>query len=386
MCSKKTFDELLADPPGNGISVQDDGTQIRIDIRGKAAITPKRIAVVSSLSLLGFCCFTIVLIVAFCFLPQLRIWILGLLLLVILVGAISQLVVILGIPFLCSVQLPAAVVVCEHKVILHGPYKQTRLDWSEIKAITSLHTQRPSFQRFPDLDLPIRKGTGDGVAFSTNLGVFRSLLFWHDEVCDWIADLLCAFAKEHGYQLCELGHDATKPTPPEFPKQIDRPSLRKIGIGGGLLTGIFILGFWTPVYEAMTCGNWHEAAAVITKSKEEKKRDGKTHYVIEYQYEVEGVEYSSDRYSFDAEYSYDVEQAKRRYAIGDEVTIRYAPHAPSRAVIRAAIPRGKVVIIGVMGIGFVASIIAFVNSFIAVEHDAARRYDVELKPTSRKKR
>ena len=277
-----TLDELLDDRPGNGITVDRDDEGVYIRIEGKYTWTAKAIFQLVGMGCGGMMFMMIVGTVIVANLGLDPFWTQILVMMPLIVPA-----TIFAGRFIAS-QMPAEVQLSEEGVEIYFRNQTTSLDWDEIRSVRPVYMRKAGTQLYPDLDKPYRKGSGDGVAFETPHGEFRHLSYWHDAVCEWLANVINTFAVENSIQLREPVNSEVKPVPPEFPSKIQRKDLLKIGLLAIPMAAFFFYGSAKIAYEASTVGSWQQTKGKVVTSRDGEQPGRVIEYVIEYEYEVEG--------------------------------------------------------------------------------------------------
>ena len=68
--------------------------------------------------------------------------------------------------------------------------------WADIREVMLPIRRKPAYQIVARIGAPYVKGVGDGVLIKTEHGTFGVLSNWHDEVCAWVAGVLADQPKE----------------------------------------------------------------------------------------------------------------------------------------------------------------------------------------------
>lgn len=366
----RSFDELLQRAPGDGVTVDRFSDGVQIHIAARYCWTGKAIAKLVGMGCGSMIVMRILAIVLMVNFNLNQFWFSVLPLMPLVIPA-----TIFMTRSIAS-QMPATVKISPDGIEIEFRNQLTSLRWDKIKSVRPVFMRKPGQQLYPDLKNPYRKGSGDGVAFETPHGEFRQISWWHDEVCVWVADLINAYAAENNIVIRRPRVTEAEPTPAEFPAKVDRKNLLKIGLVAMPIAVFFLYGAGEIAYEASTVGSWQQTQGTVIESRPGNQPSRVIDYVIRYEYEVDEDAFQSDRYSFDTSYSESIDLAMRSLAVGDQVTVTYAPEDPSRAVIETGFPWFEGILAAVSAIGFIAALITFIYSLLATDSEAAEQYDV----------
>ncbi len=102
---------------------------------------------------------------------------------------------------------------------------------------------------------------------------------------------------------------------------------------GGVIAGSVLVDLRTAKRSAA----WPQVKGKVLTSRV-SRREGSYSVRLEYEYAVDGVQYTSDRIKFGATVTVgsgkeEANAITERYPVGSEVTVYYDPHKPSRSVL-----------------------------------------------------
>ena len=353
----KDLADLLAHPPGDGITVRQDGheTEIKIkaDISGK--YRQRMILVGVPCAFLG--CIIPVSIIEVALNAEQINWPL----------VITS--VLLGLPaffagttclvlMLFAKGIRCSITLGKDECTITDRGSSVKVPWADIRGVRVLRMKKRGRQLHAKCDWPWVKGDGDGLAIETPGGSFETMGMWHHEVSEWVARLLCAHPTNSNVDLEvfekslieSAGHRG-------MPMKIDRKSIILIGVLCLPISMFFTWGFSAVIFEAWNVNQWIPKDGTVVSKEVIDNDDSLDTLRITYRYVHDSHVHTSDRYTFSGSYSAREEREKEKLAVGDTIKVWINPSEPANAVVDRGFPIYDALMslvcaaVGVIGLG-----------------------------------